>query len=125
VGVGVIVAGKIWGSTECLLQTPFVEMHRISVRPKARCSKHHHAVKANAFHLLSGELEIHVRKPYGLVDVTHLRPGESCVVPPGEVHWFQTDDVGADALEIYYPTQVGATIMPDDIVREDSGKDLS
>lgn len=112
-----LVAGKIWGQTAPLIQTPLIEMHAISVLPHSRCSKHVHRHKWNAFYCLSGELRIVVCKSdYPLEDVTVLKPRMLATVRPGEFHWFETLITGAEALEVYYPEG-----LSEDIVRENVG----
>lgn len=110
--------GKIWGVTEDLLRTPFVEVHRLVIEPGFHCSWHKHERKHNAFLCLEGVLHIEVRKAYGLVDCTTLHPGDICTVPPGEEHRFIVNKQGSlvRALEIYYPD-----ILTEDIVRTDNG----
>ena len=117
-----MIAGKVWGATEELLATPFVEVHRIVVLPGGRCSRHLHRTRANAFYVVRGEIEVHVRKrDYDLTDPTRLVAGQIMVVPPGEVHWFEMDarcTESAEVLEIYFPTPLGTG----DIEREDHGE---
>jgi mannose-6-phosphate isomerase-like protein (cupin superfamily) len=88
-------SGKVWGETALLLANPFVEVHRLKVRPQHRCSMHVHARKANAFLVLRGRLFVDVRKKdYDLTDVTDLRAGEHTIVPAGEWHRFRTGREG-------------------------------
>jgi len=109
--------GKIWGNTEPLLITPTIEVHRIRVNPKMKCSIHKHEHKWNMFYCLNGVMEIHVRKnEYDLVDVTSLNTGEYTSVKPGEYHWFETKLLGAEVLEIYYLEPI-----TEDIIRETVG----
>jgi quercetin dioxygenase-like cupin family protein len=83
--------GKVWGTTEPLVVTPMIEVHRIKVKPQMKCSIHQHEHKWNMFYCINGIMEIHVRKnSYDLVDVTTLNPGEYTSVKPGEYHWFET-----------------------------------
>lgn len=108
--------GKVWGQTECLLQTPFVEFHRIDIKEGSYCSMHKHEHKWNAFYVVEGTLDIEVRKnDYDLVDTTTLQAGDFTTVKPGEFHKFHayTDVV---AFEIYYPEG-----LTEDIVRESVG----
>lgn len=111
-----LITGKVWGWTSCLLQTPFIEVHRISVNPGTFCSIHKHEHKWNMFFCLSGSLAIKVKKnDYDLIDTTIIHEDEWTTVKPGESHWFETID-GAEALEIYYLEP-----LSDDIVRESVG----
>ena len=117
-----MIAGKVWGATEELLATPFVEVHRIVVLPGGRCSRHLHRTRANAFYVVRGEITVHVKKQdYDLTDVTLLAAGQIMVVSPGEVHWFETEarhGASAEVLEIYFPTP----LWTGDIEREDHGE---
>jgi len=109
-------AGKVWGTTWALLQTPLIELHEIEVRQGGRCSKHKHAHKHNAFYVLEGSLRISVFKNnYDLVDVTTLEAGEFMVVSPGEYHFFEAKS-DTKALELYFPEVLSA-----DIIRENVG----
>lgn len=112
-----MIEGKVWGTTEQILNTPLVEIHRLQVLPNAHCSWHKHNAKWNAFMLLSGSMAIERRKKeYALVDRTELRAGDLCTVPPGEIHRFVTGADRAIAVEIYYPQ-----VLTPDIEREDVG----
>lgn len=109
--------GKVWGSTELLLKTPFVEVHRLDIRANARCSLHLHRTKCNGFFVQSGRLTIEVQKSdYDLTDLTELRPGDFTTVKPGEYHRFITGREPVKAIEIYYPET-----LSEDIVRKDCG----
>ena len=112
-----MIAGKVWGTTELLLSTPFIEIHRIIVKPNSRCSMHKHNFKHNCFMVTRGLLNIEVRKnDYDLVDVTKVLTGGSTTVPPREFHRFVCGVEGATAYEVYYPEALGP-----DIEREDCG----
>jgi len=110
--------GKVWGETKPLIQTPTVEIHHISIDPKTRCSEHKHNFKWNAFYVIKGKLEIHVKKNnYDLVDITTVVAGNLTTVKPGEFHWFlNATDEEVEALEIYY-----AEPLTEDIVRKNCG----
>lgn len=110
--------GKVWGSTEQLLTTPMVEVHRLTILPNAHCSLHSHAHRWNAFIVLSGELLIEVhQKSYELIDTTVLGQNQTTTVAPGLLHQFRTGSKGAECLEIYYPSALGA----EDIQRQSVG----
>lgn len=110
-------AGKVWGTTEVLLRTPLIEVHRLAIQPNAECSNHQHKFKWNAFFVMSGRLSIVVEKnDYALTDVTDLGPGEFTTVKPGEFHRFRSADEPVQAIEIYYPET-----LSEDIVRKDCG----
>lgn len=110
-------SGKVWGTTELLLKTPFIEIHRLAILPNMRCSLHKHEYKANAFYVQTGRLYIEVRKnDYALTDTTELGPGELMVAKPNEFHRFVTKDEGMTGIEIYYPEPIS-----EDIIRADVG----
>lgn len=112
-----MINGKVWGVTEVVLATPTVEVHRLTIKPNAFCSWHEHTRTYNAFVVLSGELDIEVRKgDYDLTDVTKLGPTEVTTVKPGEYHRFVSGEKPVVALEIYYLDG----LVPD-IIREDVG----
>lgn len=110
------ITGKVWGSTTALIQTPLVELHRIITRAGYKCSEHKHEHKWNGFYVISGTMEIHVRKnDYDLTDITVLRAGDFTTVRPGEYHWFSSI-TDCTALELYYPET-----LSEDIVRKSVG----
>lgn len=109
-------SGKVWGNTELLLKTPFVELHRIFVKEDGFCSTHTHKHKWNLFYVISGELDILVHKnDYDLIDTTHLIEGEWTTIRPNEFHSFKAiTDV--EGLELYYPEP-----LSEDIIRKTVG----
>lgn len=111
-------AGKVWGSTEPLLEVPTVSIHWLEVEPDARCSRHHHDRRWNAFLVIRGEITVEVEQSaYALTDRTVLGPGDLTTVAPGLVHRFESGPHGATLVELYYPPWVD----PTDIVRADVG----
>ena len=107
-----MITGKVWGRTELLIRTPFIEMHRISIRPNFQCSLHAHQFKWNFFVVLSGHLTIEVHKnDYALVDRTDLGPGEHTTVRPNEYHRFITGPESCEAIEVYYPEPLSEDIL--------------
>jgi mannose-6-phosphate isomerase-like protein (cupin superfamily) len=111
-----MIIGKVWGTTEPLLVTPFIEIHRLNILPNRRCSMHCHKFKWNAFIVLSGELAIEVRKnAYDLVDRTDLGPGDMTTVRPNEKHRFVSGAAECVAYEIYYPEPLSEDIVRDDV----------
>lgn len=112
-------AGKVWGETQLICQTPNFELHRIEIVPGGKCSKHRHLHKVNGFYVESGELIIRVWKnDYDLVDETLLFQGDFMRVDPGEYHQFEvsTGAVGVIAYEVYW-----VEFDPKDIDRETVG----
>ena len=107
--------GKVWGTTQTLINSPVVEVHRIIINKDGYCSQHTHQSKINAFYVISGELEVQRWKDYGLCDVTTLKAGELSVVPAGEAHRFDAI-YRTEALEIYW-----SELNHDDIQRSSVG----
>lgn len=111
-----MIYGKVWGSTEPILVTPFIEVHKIATNPGYRCSEHKHEHKWNGFYCVSGLIDINVRKnDYDLIDTTTLSPGMFTTVKPNEYHWFHSKSACV-VLEIYYPEP-----LRDDIIRTTVG----
>lgn len=126
--------GKIWGTTQELISNPFMELHRIEIKPSSYCSKHEHRFKSNSFYCLHGIMIVKVWKGNGLIDETVLKPGELTTVRSGESHQFETPKL-ADiqlfdpsfkegdkvvCLEAYFPEPIDAL----DIERETQGGSL-
>lgn len=109
------VEGKLWGATETLLALPFVSLHRASIQPGFRCSRHFHRYKWNGFLLIAGGLDIRVYQPSGVEDVTALGPGDWTAVAPGVSHRFESREASL-LLEVYWPEG-----LSEDIVRADVG----
>jgi len=107
--------GKVWGTTQTLINSPVVEVHRIIINKDGYCSQHTHQSKINAFYVISGELEVQRWKDYGLCDVTTLKAGELSVVPAGEANRFKAI-YRTEALEIYW-----SELNHDDIQRSSVG----
>ena len=96
-----MIAGKVWGETELITRNAALEMHRIRFKAGTQCSEHRHVSKWNGFLVLSGEMLVKVWQPGGLVDVTRLKAGAYCEVPPGLFHQFVGVAEG-EALELYW-----------------------
>lgn len=108
------VVTKAWGTTECLLATPLVELHRIHVLPGGYCSVHKHHGRANVFYVVAGELEVEVwaddpTPEFSAFLTQPLVAGEIYTVGPGSVHKFRSRR-GAEVLELYYPVLRGEDI---------------
>jgi len=106
--------GKVWGKTAVLFAQNNVEVHRIEILPGGYSSKHKHEHKHNLFCIESGRLLVTAWQPSGTVDVTEVGPGQTCAVPPGVFHSFESP-VATSAIEIYW-VEIG-----EDIVREGVG----
>jgi mannose-6-phosphate isomerase-like protein (cupin superfamily) len=108
--------GKIWGTTEPLIVNSSLEIHRIKIIKGGYCSLHKHQSKYNAFYVTSGKLVIERhKKDYKLIDKTTLVDGQFTIVPPGEMHRFESEKE-TEALEIYW-----CELNHTDIIREDVG----
>lgn len=107
--------GKVWGATERIESNRSFEMHRAEVNAGYECSKHYHAHKWNGFFVESGTLEIHIWKPYNLVDVTILKAGDYTKVAPGQYHKFVCKE-NCVLFETYW-----VEFDSDDIIRENVG----
>jgi len=104
-------SGKVWGETELVLQTPFIEFHRIWVHQGGFCSLHKHEFKWNMFYVTSGELAVHIHKSdYELIDTTVLGPRQWTTVKPGEFHSFEAVH-DTMAFELYYPEPLSEDII--------------
>lgn len=108
--------GKAWGTTRLLFSTPFMEVHRISVKEHGFCSVHRHEHKWNGFYVEWGQLVVKVWQPSGLLDETLLGPGDHMQVPPGVDHQFLALGEPVTAFEVYW---VGP--LAEDIVRRSQG----
>ena len=111
-----IKEGKVWGQTIPLLQSPAVEIHRITVELGGYCSKHAHQSKQNLFLVISGKLEVKRWKDYKLIDSTFLYAKDIAIVPAGEYHQFHAHKP-TEAYEIYWPQEISFS----DIIRENVG----
>jgi mannose-6-phosphate isomerase-like protein (cupin superfamily) len=110
-----MITEKNWGTTEALLRTPLIEVHRIAVRPFACCSWHKHERKWNAFFVADGALRIEIDELPRLT-MTPLRSHGFLAVGPGVWHRFTTGGEPAVAIELYYPD-----CLSEDIIRRDVG----
>lgn len=112
-----MIVGKVWGTTETVLDTPLLSIHRLVIQPNMTCSMHKHEFKWNGFFVTKGRLIIEVRKKsYDLTDRTVLGSGELTSVRPGEFHRFVTEGEGCEGIEFYYLEP-----LSEDIVRESCG----
>jgi mannose-6-phosphate isomerase-like protein (cupin superfamily) len=110
-----MLSGKVWGRSKLLRCSAAFELHQIDVYTGGYCSKHKHETKWNGFFILSGQLEVSVWQPSGLVDVTTLVAGDYTEVAPGLFHRFHAVEFTV-ALETYW-----SEIKRNDIVRETQG----
>lgn len=112
-----LIIGKVWGTTQLLLRTPFIEIHLLKIKPYAKCSVHRHRTKWNAFFVQAGVLTIETKKnDYNLTDLVKISANEMTMVKPMEYHRFSTDKASVIAIEIYYPDE-----LSEDIERLDCG----
>lgn len=111
-----MIAGKIWGKTEAILQNGLFEFHRIEFNKGFKCSEHLHEFKWNGFYVESGEMKVRVwQEDQGLVDETILKAGDFTKVKPGLYHQFEGLKNGV-AFELYW-----AEFNHNDILRRSSG----
>ena len=111
-----MIAGKIWGSTEAILQNGLFEFHRIEFKKGYKCSEHLHEFKWNGFFVESGKMKIKVwQDDQDLIDETILKAGEFTKVKPGLYHQFEGLEDGV-AFELYW-----AEFNHNDIVRRTAG----
>ena len=103
-----MITVKPWGTTECVVRTPFVEAHRITVQPNGECSWHKHERKWNAFIVATGLLYI-TTETAGTVG--YAWPGAIIAVRPNECHKFRAGGDGAIAIELYYPAELSEDIV--------------
>lgn len=94
------VTGKVWGTTQKLVDGGDTQLHRIVFEAGGVCSEHIHERRHNAFYVLSGEMI--VREWRGdRVTEHHLRTHDGLVVAPGVKHQFEGVKSGV-ALELYW-----------------------
>jgi mannose-6-phosphate isomerase-like protein (cupin superfamily) len=111
--------GKVWGTTESILQNNRLEVHRLECEAGHHCSEHLHEHKWNAFYVESGHLVIKIWQPDSdIVDVTHLLAGESTSVAPGLWHQFVVEEPTI-AFEYYWSNN--DSHISDDIQRRTQG----
>lgn len=97
-----MIAGKIWGKTEAIIQNGLFEFHRLEFKKGYKCSEHLHEFKWNGFYVESGVMKVSVwQKDQGLVDETFLYPGDFTKVKPGLFHQFEGIESGV-AFELYW-----------------------
>ncbi len=108
------IQGKIWGTTEFLFSKNNVSIHRICGKKGGYCSKHKHNSRWNKFYVESGILMIEQWND-DIIDVTELKSGESCEVPPEKFHRFTVVE-NCVAYEIYW-----VELDDSDILRETHG----
>ncbi len=111
-----MIAGKIWGKTEAILQNGLFEFHRIEFNKGYKCSEHLHEFKWNGFYVESGIMKINVwQDDQRLIDETILKSGEFTKVKPGLYHQFEGIESGV-AFELYW-----SEFNHSDIVRRTTG----
>lgn len=112
----------MWGQTECLLQAPLLELHRIHVVPWAQCSLHKHDFKCNCFIVVEGMLVVEVLEGDFAFAHHTLTSGDFFIQPAGVYHQFRTREMPCLAYELYYVEQDPlARLMAEDIVRKNVG----
>lgn len=108
---------KVWGKTRCVKRGHGFEVHYLEINPDAYCSRHKHQSKWNQFTILEGKLGVRYYDDAGRESAYHsLRAGEVLLVPPGQIHRFESRE-HCKAIETYWTDPVD----PDDIQRMDEG----
>jgi quercetin dioxygenase-like cupin family protein len=111
--------GKIWGSTEEVIDIPQFSLHRLDIQKNHTCSEHKHDYKFNGFYVETGKLLIKIWKnDYDLVDKTILGPNEKTIVKPDEFHQFVALE-DTIAYEYYW-----CELQSHDIVRRTCGEKI-
>lgn len=108
--------GKVWGTTEKILDNPFCSFHVLNIHKGGVCSKHLHNFRSNGFYVIQGKLLIRTWKDDNVVDRTIVTSHQWTQIPPGNYHQFEalTDTY---AIEVYWPEQCSQS----DIKRETQG----
>jgi len=108
--------GKFWGVTSPVFHKNNVEINRIEGQAGGYSSEHCHRAKFNMFFVEKGRLEVTAWKcESGKPDISVLKEGETCTVPPGYYHKFKVVE-NCVVYEIYW-----VELRPDDIERRTVG----
>ena len=102
---------KTWGEKLIIHRDDLSEVSFLKLKPNYRCSWHYHIGKWNRFYVVDGRL--FVKTEDGIATVN---PGQFFTVPPLVWHEFQTDKIGASAIEVMY-----TKYNPEDIRRKNVG----
>jgi len=94
------VIHKPWGTSQCVLQTPFVELHHILIVDGGYCSEHIHHHKWSRIHIISGVLGILLYSGTGF-NTVELKAGEYVDIQPGIKHKFKSSGE-VEAFESYW-----------------------
>lgn len=109
-----------WGKRVITRETTDSLTTILFLKPKKRCSWHHHNTAYNQFFVISGLLGVKTNSgPGDECQVTKVFPGQVFTVPPGVKHEFLTYDKDTVVEEIAY-VQYDSS----DIHREQLGGDL-
>jgi mannose-6-phosphate isomerase-like protein (cupin superfamily) len=112
-----VIVTKSWGTTECIVDNPFMQLHRICVMPRGYCSIHSHQYRSNVFYVERGLLEVSIYNEHGTyVNGAQLFPGQKYTVPPNVLHSFRAHEHTV-AYEAYHPEPV----QSEDIIRKTIG----
>ena len=96
--------GKNWGYTTKFFENAVVSAHHLEIKKGGYCSEHYHEYKYNEFYVISGELEITIRREDDegnkTIDKTILKAGQLSAVSPGFWHMFR-GITKCEAIEMY------------------------
>lgn len=120
---------KVWGEVTHVFDSPHVAISVLRVKAGFRCSRHCHRMRANAFMVLAGKIEVWewlcseggFRRwsdvPYYRKILTPSRVPQASI-ESGKPHMFRVIESGL-VVEIYTPD--GGPVEIEDIVRFDEG----
>lgn len=81
------VVGRSWGEEDWICNSELYCGKRLIIDPGKRGSMHFHLKKHETMYVASGRLTIEMIDPETTARYSHvLRPGESIVIPQGQVH---------------------------------------
>ena len=106
--------GKLWGQTQLVFCYNGIECHNLVIVKNGFCSIHKHVNKWNRFLIVTGTLEVaqwgtDEESTNSRSDITVLKPGEICDVPPGVYHQFTATEDSC-VIEMYWTVLDGEDI---------------
>ena len=107
------IYSKVWGRELWITNTELYCGKILYVEKGYRCSYHHHKIKDETFHILSGYVEMKVEG-----QIIQMIPGASLNLPPGTKHSF----AGITDAEIL---EISTQHFENDSYREDSSGKIS
>lgn len=118
-----MVEQKCWGTTEEVIWSPVMSVHRCEVNRGGYCSWHHHRHRVNLFICETADIVVqYTLVPGDQPVIHHIPPGHTYQILPTMDHRFIV--LGSGLLwEVYWPLP-GRPFERDDIVRYDTGSVL-